>query len=413
MVRFKPVLRQPTKRDVQENLQENQLNAALENRLDKLLGFLEADPENYPLLCEAGDLCLQTGDRARARPLLEKALTMRADDPGAQYRMSVLLFGEKDWEGSLTLTQKILDAGEQHAAVRYQHAVTLIRLAKFAEAEPILVGLLQESGDFPELPHLYIRTLHYLGKLEEATHYATQHLERQPDDAVANGMLSLLYLDQDKFEEADQAAKQVLAAAPDNLDALITAGSMSLAYVHEEEAKGLFEHAIEVSPKNGRAWLGLGLSGMLEGNLPRAAEQLEKAVEFMPEHLGSWNTLAWVQILQRKLDAAERTLEKCLEINRTFGETYGGLAVVAAMRGKWDQAKILTEKALRLQPDSFAGRFAQSLLVAQRGRPQQAGAMVDAILNNFTAPGGGNLTELVRRFAAKKQNPPAEKDTQH
>jgi len=389
------------------------LNAALETRLEKLFGFLEADPDNYPLLCEAGDLCLQAGDRVRARPLLEKALAMHADDQGAQYRMSVLLFGEKDWDGSLALTQRILDAGEQHAAVRYQHAVTLIRLAKFAEAEPLLAALLQESGDFPELPHLYIRTLHYLGKLEEATRYATEHLQNQPDDAVANGMLSLLYLDQDKFDEADQAAKLVLTTAPDNLDALITAGSTSLAYIKGEEAKELFEHAIEVSPKNGRARLGLGLSGMLEGNLPQAAVQLEKAVECMPEHLGSWNTLAWVQILQRKLDAAERTLEKSLEINRNFGETYGGLAVVAAMRGKWDQAKILTEKALRLQPDSFAGRFAQSLLVAQRGRPQQASAMIDAILNNFTTPGGENLTELVRRFAAKKQSHPVKNDKLH
>lgn len=381
-----------------------QLNAELEVRLEKLLGYLDADPDNYPLLCEVGDLCLQINDKVRARPLLEKALELHADDTGAMYRMAVLLFREKDWTGSLALTQKIFDAGEQHAAVRYQHALTLVKLEKFAEAEPLFAALLAEKADYADLPHLYIRTLHYLGKLEEATAYANEYIQSQPGDAVANGMLSLLYLDQDKLSEADQTAKQVLAVEPNNLDALITAGSTSLALEHEEDAKNLFERAIEISPQNGRAWLGLGLGGMLEGNLIGAEQQLGKAVECMPEHLGSWNTLAWTQILRRDLDAAERTLNKCLEVNDTFGETYGGLAVVEAMRGKWDNAKILTKKALRLQPDSFAGRFAQSLLVAQRGRPQQATAMVDAILNSFAAPGGGSLTEMVRRFSAKKQS---------
>lgn len=379
------------------------MNTALEDRLKRLLGFLQADPDNYPLICEAGDLCLQLGDIVQARPLLEKALAMQPDDLGATYRMAVLLFREKDWNSSLALTQKILAAGQPHAAVRYQHALTLVWLGKFDEAEPLLAALLEEQAGFTDLPHLYIRTLHYLVKLDEAVEFANAHLHKHPEDAVARGMLSLLYLDQEKYAEADETAKLALNGAPNNLDALIAAGSTALALEHEEEAKDLFVHATEVSPHNGRAWLGLGLSGMLEGNFTEAETQLEKAVEYSPEHLGSWNTLAWLQISQRNFGAAERTLNKCLEINHNFGETHGGLAVIAAMRGQWDQAKILTEKAMRLQPDSFAGRFAQSLLIAQRGRPQQASAMVDAILNNLKTPGGTSMPDMIRRFAVKRQ----------
>jgi tetratricopeptide (TPR) repeat protein len=368
-----------------------------------LQGYLQADPDNYPLLCEAGDLCLQLGEMEQARPLLEKALAMQPADLGAVYRMAVLLYHDKEWNDSLALTQKILDAGQRHSVVRYQHALTLVRLGKFAEAEPFLAELLQERAALPELPYLYIRTLHYLAKLEEATAFAHAHLQQHPDDVVARGMLSLLYLDQEKVADAEKVAQQVLHVAPNNLDALLAAGSAALGLEHEEDAQGLFERAIAVSPTNGRAWLGLGLGGMMTGHYAQAEEQLVKAVECMPEHLGSWNTLAWLQISQRNLNAAERTLNKCLEINRNFGETHGSLAVVAAMRGEWDKAKILTEKALRLQPDSFAGRFAESLLMAQRGHPQQAGAMVDTILDNFKTPGGDTMTEFMRSFMSRRQ----------
>lgn len=374
----------------------------MEDRLNKLLGYLESDPENFALLSDTGDLCLQLGHWQRARPLLEKALTLQPNDPGANYRMAVALYHLKEAETSLVLTQKLLDAGVQHAQVRYQHVLGLVRLGRFVEAKPILAALLEEKAELPTLPHLYIRTLQYLGELEEAANFAAAYVQGNPQDVTASGMLSLIYLDQEKFAEADKTAQQVLAVSPDNLDALVTAGSTAMALERYEEARRLFERSVEVSPGEGRARLGLGLADMLKGDLPAAAKELEKAVESMPGHLGSWNTLAWVHILQRDFDAAERVLEKCLEINRNFGETHGGLAVIAAMKGEWGKAKTLTEKALRLQPESFAGRFAQSLLIAQRGRPQQASEMVDAILNSFTVPGGGNLSELIRRFVSRK-----------
>jgi tetratricopeptide (TPR) repeat protein len=382
------------------------LTTELEIRRDNLLSYLELDPENFSLLCEAGDILLQLGDTAHARPLLEKALALHEDDLGAMYRMAVLLSFEKEYESSLDMSQKILSAGQYHPTVRRQHTLTLIHLGKYAEAEPFLKSLLDEKTEFSDLPHLYIRTLHYLGKIDEAIAYATGHCAKEPEDAVSSGMLSMLYLDSDRIAEAAQVAQKALENDSKNLDALITAGSTSLAFEREDQANHFFERALEISPHNGRTLLGLGLVAMMRGDLPCAATWLESATSHMPEHLGTWNTLAWAHILRRNLDAAQETLEKCLEIDATFGETHGSLAVVAALRGQWDEAKTLSTKALRLQPNSFAGHYAKSLLLIQQGRPQKATELINATLDGFITPGGGNLAGLIQRFAAKNSKGP-------
>jgi tetratricopeptide (TPR) repeat protein len=379
------------------------LEAPLEDRLNRLLGYAEADPNNYLLLCEAGDLCLELGDTVRAWPLLEQALVLRPDDPAAQYRMAVLLYQEKAYEGSLSLTARLLEQGHVNAVIRHQHVLCLVAVARLAEAGPLLQSLVDEGAAFAGLPHLYIRTQHYLGKVDEAAAYAVAHLRRHPHDTTGRAMLSLLLLDQEKYIESDRTASEVLMLQPDNLDALLAAGSTAIALEREEQAKGLFSRAIAVSPQNGRAWLGIGLNSMLEGRLEQAAIELERAVRYMPSHLGSWNALAWLHILQHDLDAAWSTFQHSLSVDRNFGEAHGGLAVVAAVRGDWEQVSILADTALRLQPDSFAGRFAHSLLLANRGRPHRASAMIDAMLDASASPAGGSLSGLIRRFAARHQ----------
>src|SRR4051794_10023038 len=105
-------------------------------RLQKLLGYLNADPNNFTLLSEASDLALQCGDWAKAKGLVEKALALQPQDNVTRYRMAVILLNEGKAEESLAITQSLLDAGETHPAVRYEHARGLFLASRFEEAEP-------------------------------------------------------------------------------------------------------------------------------------------------------------------------------------------------------------------------------------------------------------------------------------
>jgi tetratricopeptide (TPR) repeat protein len=323
---------------------------ALPDRLNQVLGYLALDPQNVALLAEASDLALQRGDLVAARELVERTLRLQPQDAVSRYRMAVILLAERQAEQSIALTQALIDAGEQHPAVRFAHARGLAMAARFADAEPVLAALLSENASFAELPHLYIRTLHYLGRIDDALRFAQTYTGTHPDDGVGQGMLGLLYLDHGDIARAGEVSATALDHAPNNVDALLTAGSVALAYENQDQAKAHFDKALALSADSGRAWAGLGLAKMLDLDLAAARTDFEKAVQFMPTHLGSHSALAWVQILQRDYAAARATLDASLVVDRNFGETHGGLAVVAALEGDWDHAKRLADTALRLQP---------------------------------------------------------------
>jgi len=98
---------------------------------------------------------------------------------------------------------------------------------------------------------------------------------------------------------------------------------------------------------------------------------------------------------------AEAAFNKSLEIDRNFGETHGGLAVIALLRGARAEAERLAEISLRLDRQSFAGHFAQSLLLAQQGKEAVAQEIVGKMLDS-AMPGGQSLRAQLATLAQKK-----------
>jgi tetratricopeptide (TPR) repeat protein len=378
---------------------------ARSSRLARLLDYLKQDPSNLALLHDASDLALQEGCWDEARALVANTLALAPLDSVSCYRKAVILTHDGNAAASLVLTQALLDAGVQNDAVLFQHARALILTGRHADAEPVLEGLLPRADHLPEFPYLYVRALHGAGRIEDAIRIASG-LGAEP---LAQGMLSLLYTDDDRLQEGADLAKAVLATHPDNIDALISAGTVSLAMEEVDAALPYFEHAIQRHAHNGRAWMGMGLARLSAQDFRAAREAFEKTVTLMPAHLGSWNTLAWIQILQQDHAAADATLQAALRINHNFGETHGTIAVLRAFEQRWAEAKQHADVAVRLQPDSFAGRFAQTLLLEHRGRPDKARQLLKNVMRNFHAPAGGNLGDVVRRHtmrdAARRSKP--------
>jgi Tfp pilus assembly protein PilF len=141
----------------------------------------------------------------------------------------------------------------------------------------------------------------------------------------------------------------------------------------------------------------MGLTDMLAQNLPKAIEDLKNAVRYMPNHIGTWHALAWCMIVSNDLASARESFDKAMEIDHNFGETHGGLAVIAVMEGRLTEAEGLIKRALRLDPRSFAARFAQSLMLAQRGKPEVAQELIQKILKSPVMEGGESLQDILLR----------------
>lgn len=367
------------------------------SRFDRLIGYLAHDPTNLPLLQDASHEAMQLGLWREARALLDRTLALSPADAPSRYRMAVALMMERDVQASLVHSQALIDEGVDAPAVWYQHARALILAGRHAEADPLFERLAPHASEFSEFALLHIRALHGAGKLDAAAALAST----MESDPIAQGMLSLIRIDGDEMEAGAALARAVLAHDPDNADALLASATASLAMEDVEAALPQFERVAALHADSGRAWMGIGLARLSAGDVAGARAAFEKTVVLLPGHLGSWNALAWIQMMQNDLDTAGETLEAALRQDRNFGETHGTLAVLLALRQKWDEARRETDIALRLQPESFAGRFAQTLIVEHRGTPQLAQQMLVQIMENFQAPAGGNLIDVVRRYAAR------------
>lgn len=367
------------------------------SRLARLLGFLKQDPQNVMLLRDAADEAMNAAEWQQAHELVCQALALAPHDSSSRYRMAVILSQQGDASSALSFTKGLIEEGEEHDAVLYQHARALVLAGRHVEAEPLLDRLQVHSAQLPEFDYFHIRALHAVGKLDEAISKASS----LNGDPIAKGMLSLLYIDADRLDIGRALATEVLETDPHNVDALLAAGTGLLAMEKPDVAMPAFAEAIKLHPDSGRAWMGIGLARLSAGDMDGARSALMKTVALLPSHLGSWNALAWVQIMQNDHAGAGESLASALDINRTFGETHGTLAVLKAVQRDWDQAAHHAEVAVRLQPESFAGRFAQTLVLEHRGHPQQASLLLENMMRNFNAPAGGNLIDLVQRSAAR------------
>jgi predicted Zn-dependent protease len=100
----------------------------------------------------------------------------------------------------------------------------------------------------------------------------------------------------------------------------------------------------------------------------------------MPSHLGTWHALSWAQLVSDDVAGARKSMESAMEIDHNFGETHGGLAVIDIIENNKESAKERIKRALRLDKNSFAARFAQSLLL-QESDPEKAQAIIKNIMS--------------------------------
>jgi tetratricopeptide (TPR) repeat protein len=376
------------------------MNARTE-RLERCMAYLAADPLNLHLLCEAADLQLQLGKRDEARELIAKALQQAPTHAPALSIKGLIEISSGDAAAAAATFAAIVVQGVRATGVIYNLAYALLLQQRYEEAEPWAREAAEHVDELPAAATLYVRTLHYLGKVQEAIDFANGTLELIPDQAELRGMLSTLYLDAGDLKAAEAAANAAVAARPDDSDALAVLGTLALAEQDAAKAQDFFDHAIRTRPDSGRAWAGKGLADMLRLDLGAAEKDLQSAVHNMPTHIGTWHALAWTQILAKKPKEAQASLQSALELNRNFGETHGVLAIVALMRGDVKAAQDSMKRAIGLDPNSFSGRFAQSLLLQVQSQPQKAQALLETILAQPILPDGSTIQQAVAKMLAQ------------
>ncbi len=372
----------------------------LRSQLEKYAGYLTQDPENIHLICQVADLHLRLGEKDIARNILESELKKRPNDHALRFNLSNVAMASSQFDEAVDLLDGLLSEGVTAPAVRYNYAYALAFKGDYETAKDQLLTI-KGNEDVPKSSLLLGRMYHHLGDLENGIFSVTDYLKKHPEDNEASGVLSMMFLDDEKMDEAMKWAEVALETDSSQLEALVTAGTVSIARNEIENAQQYFQHAVESKPTSGRAWAGKGLTTMLDLDIPLAIENLKKAVQFMPTHIGTWHTLAWCYIVQEEFQKARECFDKSMEIDNRFGETYGGLAVVSILENKLDEVDGLITKAKRLDSASFSAYFAQSLLAQHRGHPERATKIIKGIFESLNSLENVDFANLLNKVMKK------------
>lgn len=375
----------------------------LRQQLERRESYLASDPANAELLASVIDLCLATGEHARAAHHLEAALALAPVNDHFVARQGALQLALRQWDAAEATFAALL---ARHADINlaYNLAYALQWQGRHGDAYAALAPWLAAPELSAPMVTLLVRALHHLGRGDEAIALAEQQMARCGADPVLLAAASLVCLDGERLELAGQWSQAALAARPGEaapLEALVTAGSLALAHSDEQAAVGLFEQVLARDPAEGRSWSGLGAASLLRQDYAGAQRQLEQAVRYLPGHIGSWHLLAWSRILGGDLAGAQTAFQTALDLDRNFGESHGGMAVVHAMRGARAEAEAAIERAQRLDRDGLSAVYARMILDGATADPARFRQLARRLLGARQDGLGRNLGEVLDHYAAR------------
>jgi TolB-like protein/cytochrome c-type biogenesis protein CcmH/NrfG len=214
-----------------------------------------------------------------------------------------------------------------------------------------------------------LRFYDYRAALTEESHASIRTcLERavaaHPDYATAWAMLSVLYLDEDRFgfnpraeshaaiERSLEAARRAIRLDPENVRSL-QALMMALFFARQpDEALEIGERAVALNPNDTELLGEFGTRLGQAGAWQRGAELLEQALARNPGHSGYYSgTLAVYAYMQRDYARAESLIRKAaLE---KFPLYHFVAAVIYAQLGKEKEAAEARDQFLRMRPTIF------------------------------------------------------------
>jgi len=366
----------------------------LADRLERLLGYLEHDPNNSQLLADAASTAHDMGLHRRVDDLLVRLEQIQPLSPPLQNLRGLSCLAQSKFEQARAVFST-LAAAQPDPVVLYNLAYTEAMLEEYAGAVEILTDAVCDGE--PRAIPLRVLCLHQLGKIDAAIAIGEVHAEHLSVGPEVCGMLANLYFDQGDIDQARMYAQRH-AEEP---AALTIFGLLAIENEDDDNARMYLARALTLTPENGRANLGEGLRQFRCGNFADAAAHLDKAATLLSKHPGSWLSAGWAYLLLGQLEVALERFEHATLIDRGFAEALGAQAMAHHLLGHSNEADRLCGIALRLDADCLAALRTASLLAEESGDHAASEILEQRFWQTSPARDGRRLVDLLGRYGGQ------------
>ncbi|QEH34313.1 tetratricopeptide repeat protein [Aquisphaera giovannonii] len=273
-----------------------------------IAGVLVARGEPWAFLAaRAARAAFAAGRSEDAAGPLQRWLDLRPNSAEANFLMARSRFAAGRVAEARRSLDRAEDLGYPARPVYRLKALLLTRAGMFAEAEPILLNLLNESDEpDPELDEALTRVYLETYRLELAAKVIRRWMLDAPKDAKPYLWLtevdSRLEVDNPGVEERHY--RDALALDP-GLDKARLGLARSLAKLHrDEEAIAEYEAYLAANPSDPAGLLGLGEIRLNRGELDQARSLVGRALEIEPANPVAAKQLAALEVRRGDLPAA-------------------------------------------------------------------------------------------------------------
>ena len=323
---------------------------------------------------------VQTGASAEAKESL-KALTAKAPDYLPAWRsLAQIAFGEKKYDESLALLEKIFAFDPDNLDARMVEVQ--VRTAQ-GEVTKVQERLQHLDKTYPNVPSVRLQLARAFLQNNNATDAAAilnETITTYPEFVEAKLLLGDINLRTGQAPLVVTAMTELLKAHPG-----ITPAQMLLADAYRlqgrlDDAANVFREQLKTTPTAVPANLALGVILRQQQKTAEARKAFEKTLEVAPA-----NTVAVEQLVE--LDIGDKAFDVALNRARAQQEATSGSAAahvlegkVFAAQGQWDPAEAAFAKALEVDPNfSAAYDLLIGTYVAANKLPQAA-SQLEALL---------------------------------
>jgi tetratricopeptide (TPR) repeat protein len=369
--------------------------AELPARLRNLLGFLNGNSTNKPLIEDTAIAAFDAGLNDLAAQLLDQYAALDTLPAKLLNLKGLLALASHDPGSAAQVFEELRTRDADNPALKFNLAWAKAMTGAWREA----LDLLDDStlGASPRAPSLKIHVMHHLSMYDEALATGANLAEKFPADQALMGALATLALDAGKADLARGYA-QKSGTSPEGRAAQ---GFIALGDHENHRALALFEEAIAEQPINPRAWIGKGLGLLADGRTAEGSSAIDRGAEMFGDHIGSWIASGWAHFVRGDNAAARRSFERALAIDANFSECHGGLAVMDIADGHVMEAERRCEIALRLDRRCFGAALAKTLLLAGSGRHDLAQKVRDKALATPVGQRGETIADLLVQMGAR------------
>jgi tetratricopeptide (TPR) repeat protein len=367
-------------------------------RLIRLQRYLAADPTNLRLMADAAAAAHDEGDYVTAAELLDRHEELAQLPPSLRNLEGLGALSTGRFEEARDIFVALAAERADDPAVLFNLAWAHSGLGDH-EAAYDLVNEEVVAAMGAAAATLKVRSLHHLGRLEEALEAGAAFAEAFPEEKPLMGALALAALDAGQAELAASFARR----GGDHPEGLSAAGLLMMNEGRSEDAEALFDDVLARRPDSARALVGKGLSLVSSGKAEAGAAFLQRGAELFGDHLGSWVAAGWARYVAGDLPGSRKLFERSMAIDDSFAENHGALAVLDIAQGDLESARRRTDIALRLDARCFSGALARSMLLELDGKGDAAQRVRELALKTPIGTSGQTIGAAMMTMAAKRR----------